>query len=63
MAVRHRRDETPAARATAVTARHVGGRAGLVDKDQVGRLQLGLAGVPGLARFGHIRPVLLGGPL
>ena len=62
MTVRHAPDQTRSAPATAALASHVGGGAGLVDKDRLlrvkSRLELGFPLLPG-AR--HIRALLLRG--
>jgi hypothetical protein len=48
------------ARAAPAQARHLGVGAGLVDEDEPRRIKPSLAGLPALARHGHIRPILLG---
>ena len=42
-------------------SRHVGGGAGFIEKDQPRRIEAWLLRLPGGARFGDIRPLLLAG--
>ncbi len=50
-----------APRRPAAAAGHLGRGAGLVDEDEAVRLQIRLAGEPGVAAGGYIGPILLGG--
>ena len=50
-----------APRGPTVSARHVGGRGGLVEEDQCVGIEVGLGRKPRLARRLHVRPLLLGG--
>jgi hypothetical protein len=59
MTVRHATAEPLAAAAAAAKPGHVGAGAGLVDEDEPARVKRSLALFPTLARFGHVRPVLL----
>ena len=63
MAPRHAGEQALAAWASAISTRHVGRRAGLVDEDQALRVQLALACAPFFACRGDIRPILLGSSL
>jgi len=55
------RKKTLTARAAPKAARHIGRRPGLVDEDEMTRVQPRLVGAPGIARCRDIRPTLLGG--
>jgi hypothetical protein len=59
MAVRHWPVQALAAWAAAVAAGHVGGSPGLIDEDQLRRVQGTLPGPPSGAPLGDIRSVLL----
>jgi hypothetical protein len=61
--VRHGGDHPRAPLRPAVASRHGRGRPGLVDKDQLLRVQGRLPLAPGEARRGDVRAVLLGGVL
>jgi hypothetical protein len=63
MAPGHVGHEALAARATAITSRHIGRRTGFVDEDQAFRVQVGLAGMPRMASRGDIWPLLFGSVL
>ena len=60
MTVRHPSDQPGTASAAAVSAGHVGGRAGLVDKHQPTRLKLRLEALPHLSCRRHVGALLLG---
>jgi len=59
--VRHRRQEAQPARGSALAARHVGRRPGLVDEDQVARIERRLPTNEQAPRLGYIGAILLGG--
>jgi exo-1,4-beta-D-glucosaminidase len=59
MTMRHWPVDPLAARATAVVPGHVGGSTGLVDEDELSRVQQGLPGSPVGTLLGDIGPVLL----
>src|SRR3546814_7227318 len=61
MAMWNRHDEPLTFGASAIAARHLGGRPGLVDEDQVHRVQAGLPVAPDGTRGGDVRTFLLGG--
>jgi hypothetical protein len=61
MTVRHPSDQPGTASAAAVSAGHVGGRAGLVDKHQPTRIKLRLEALPHLSCRRHVGALLLGG--
>ena len=61
VAMRDRGAAALAAWAAPAQAGHLGGRAGLVDEDELGRVELGLELEPGLAARGYIRARLLAG--
>jgi hypothetical protein len=61
VAVRDRGAAALAARAAPAQARHLGGGAGLVDEDELRRVELGLEREPGRAARGYIRAGLLAG--
>src|SRR3954463_886270 len=61
MPVRHAGNEPFAARRPAVTPRHIGRCPGLIDEDQVRRVQIRLLFAPARAGGGAIRAGLLGG--
>ena len=54
-------DQAFATAAAAVVPCHIGLGPGLVEKDQLGHIKLGLKLVPEPARLGDIRAYLLGG--
>src|SRR6201987_3673312 len=58
------RDESPqplAPQGAPSRARHVGGRPGLVDEDELFQIEMELAVPPGFARLQDVRPLLLAG--
>src|SRR5260221_13333250 len=55
------REETLATRAASEAARHIGRRPGLVDEDEMSRVQLRLVRAPDVSRGRYVRPALLGG--
>ena len=55
------REETLATRAAPEAAHHIGRRPGLVDEDEMSRVQLRLVRAPGVSRGRDVRPALLGG--
>ena len=55
-------DEALAPRSPAVAADHVGGRAGLVEKDEPLRVHVALPYAPVAAMLGDVRTILLGCP-
>ena len=61
MTVRHADTQALTARRTAMGAGHVGLGPGLIDEDEPGRLEVGLAVEPGLAPLQDVRAVLLAG--
>ncbi len=61
MTVRHPPDQPGAAPCAAAQAGHVGGRAGLVDENQLCRIKLWLEGFPRLPRRRHVGALLLRG--
>ena len=61
MAPRHSTDDPAAAPGAPAQPRHRGGGAGFVDEHQPRRVEGGLILFPGGARFGYVRPLLLGG--
>jgi hypothetical protein len=63
MAPGHVGHEALTARATAITSRHIGRRAGFVDEDQAFRVQVDLAGKPRMTSRGDIWPLLFGSVL
>ena len=63
MAPGNRRDETLAARASAIEARHLGRGAGLVDKHKIVRSPFALPRSPLLASFRYVGTILLCGAL
>jgi hypothetical protein len=60
MAVRNPGAQTLAARRPAAQPRHLRAGAGLVDEDQPGRVEIGLAVEPGFTPLGDVGAVLLG---
>src|SRR5262249_32622097 len=60
-AMRYAGDQALTARGTPVRPHHGGGGPGLVEEDQMRRIQLRLLALPGSARRGDIRPILLAG--
>ena len=61
VAVRPAHAQALAARRAAVSTRHVGLGPGLVDEDQLRRIEPGLAVAPGLAPGQHVGAILLAG--
>ncbi len=61
MAVRNRGPAAVPARRAAVAARQLGRGGGLIEKDEVGRIELGLPGDPGLTLRYYIGAVLFPG--
>jgi hypothetical protein len=61
MTVRHPSDQPETASATPAPARHVGGRAGLVEKHQQPRIKPWLEVFPHQPRRGHVAALRLGG--
>ena len=61
VAMRNRGAAALAAWAAAAQAGHLGGRPGLVDEDELRRVELGLELEPGLAARAHVLPLLLTG--
>jgi hypothetical protein len=61
MPPRHPPDNTLAAFGATAQSRHVGRRAGFINEDQLGRIEKRLLLLPGGARRGNVRPLLLGG--
>jgi len=61
MTVRYRRQQPQPTGGPAMTTCHVGGRPGLVDKDQVVGVERGLAADKGPSLLGYIGAILLGG--
>jgi hypothetical protein len=59
--MRHGHHQTLAFWASPMAARHLGRSAGLVNKDQVRRVQAGLLVTPGDPRGGNVGTLLLGG--
>src|SRR5260370_18766366 len=54
-------DDPASAFGAPAQSRNVGGGAGFIEKDQPRRIESGLRRLPGGARFGDIRPLLLAG--
>jgi len=54
-------DQSLPERTAAMRAGHLGIGTGFVQEDQLRRVKLALAALPGRARFGDVRAVLLGG--
>jgi len=61
--VRHRGQQAGALEAASRSTRHLGRDPSFVEKDQFGRIERRLLGAPCLARFLHVRPLLLAGVL
>jgi hypothetical protein len=61
MPVRHRSQQPQPAGSAAMTARHVGGGPSLVDEDQVGGIERGLAAHEDPPLLGYVGAILLGG--
>ena len=61
MPVRHRRQQPQPARRATVPARHVGGGPGLVDEDQMRRIERRLAPDEDPPFLGYVEAILLGG--
>ena len=59
--VRHGRDAAGSTLRSAVAPRHLGGRAGLVDEDELGRIEVRLRLAPGRPLRGDVGPGVLGG--
>ena len=62
MSPRHAANDATTALGVAVEPRHLGRCSALIDKDQLGRIELRLLVLPSHPRFGHVRPLLLGCP-
>jgi hypothetical protein len=61
MTMRDRSTASLATRRPTAQSGHLGRRTGLVDEDELQRVEIGLAGEPGLAPACDVRPILLGG--